>query len=74
MSNELFVELSDDQQEVVTGGLAALALYNKSYFSQDTVMGNSLSVSGPGGAQAHSNGGAQSIKSGSESGLFSIAF
>jgi hypothetical protein len=74
MSNELFVELSDDQQEVVTGGLAALVLYNTSYFKQDTVMGNSGTVATPGGALAGSNGGAQSIKSGSLSALGAIAF
>jgi hypothetical protein len=73
MSNELFVELNDEQQEVVTGGLAALTLLNASFFSSDTVVGSSFSVSGPGGAQAGSSGGAQSIDSGSFSFLGAIA-
>jgi hypothetical protein len=73
MSNELFVELSDDQQEVVAGGQASLALLNASFFTQDTVLGTSLSASGPGGAAAGSGGGAQSIKSGSLSALLASA-
>jgi hypothetical protein len=73
MSNELFVELNDEQQEVVTGGLAALTLLNISAYSVDTVMGNSYSLSTPGGAAATSGGGAQSIDSGSISFLGAIA-
>jgi hypothetical protein len=73
MSNELFVELSDEQQEIVAGGQATLALFNASFFTSDTVLGNSLSASTPGGAIAGSNGGAQSIKSGSLSALLAQA-
>jgi hypothetical protein len=73
MSNELFVELSDEQQEIVAGGTATLALFNASYFASDMVVGNSFSTSGPGGGIAGSSGGAQSIKSGSISALFAQA-
>jgi hypothetical protein len=73
MSNELFVELSDEQQEIVAGGTATLALLNTSFFTSDTVLGNSYSASGPGGAVAGSGGGAQAIKSGSLSILFAQA-
>jgi hypothetical protein len=50
-----------------------LALFNASFFTQDTVLGTSLSASGPGGAAAGSGGGAQSIKSGSLSALLASA-
>jgi hypothetical protein len=73
MSNELFVELSDGQQEVVTGGEATLALFNASDFTQDTVFGSSASLSGPGGAAAASDGGAQHINSRSLSALLATA-
>jgi hypothetical protein len=73
MSNELFVELSDDQQEVVTGGAATLALFNASDFTKDTVFGSSASLSGPDGAVAASDGGAQHINSNSYSALFATA-
>jgi hypothetical protein len=73
MSNELFVELSDEQQEIVAGGQATLALLNASFFTSDTVLGTSATVAGPGGAAGLSGGGAQAIKSGSLSALFASA-
>jgi hypothetical protein len=73
MSNELFVELSDEQQEIVAGGQATLALLNISSYQKDTVFGDSFSKSTPGGAMSGSSGGAQSIKSGSLSALFASA-
>jgi hypothetical protein len=73
MSNELFVELSDEQQEIVAGGTATLALLNASYFQKDLVTGTSISASGPGGTMSGSSGGAQSIKSGSFSALLAQA-
>jgi hypothetical protein len=69
----LFVELSDDQQEVVTGGEATLALYNATDFTKDSVFGSSVSLSGPGGAVAASDGGAQHINSRSLSTLLATA-
>jgi hypothetical protein len=73
MSNELFVELSDGQQEVVTGGAATLALLNATDFTKDTVFGSSASLSSPGGSVAASDGGAQHINSNSLSTLFATA-
>jgi hypothetical protein len=73
MSNELFVELNDEQQEVVAGGLASLALLNITAFSQDTVLGTSGSMATPVGAVAQSGGGAQSTDSLGISGLLAIA-
>jgi type IV secretory pathway TrbL component len=73
MSNELFVELSDEQQEIVAGGQATLALFNASSFVQDTVVGTSLSQSGPGGSSSGSSGGAQHTASGSFSILYASA-
>jgi hypothetical protein len=73
MSNELFVELSDDQQEVVTGGEATLALYNATDFTKDSVFGASASFSTPYGAAAASDGGAQHINSNSYSALLAAA-
>jgi hypothetical protein len=74
MSNELFVELSDDQQEIVTGGLAVQELLNISNFTQDQVAGTSFATAGPTGASAGSSGAAQHINSDSISFQSAIAF
>jgi hypothetical protein len=63
VSNELFVELNDEQQEVVAGGAASLTLLNITAFSQDTVLGTSGSAAGNWGAWSGSSGGAQSTDS-----------
>ena len=59
MSNELFVELNDEQQEIVAGGAASLLSISETYFDQQTVFGNTVSASGPGGSYTASNGAAQ---------------
>jgi hypothetical protein len=65
----LFVELSDEQQEVLAGGASQLGLVNLSSNHIDTVFGTSQSFAGPRGAYANSMGGAQSVDSGSISAL-----
>jgi hypothetical protein len=65
----LLIELSDEQQEVLTGGTSQLNLINISSNSIDTVFGTSKSSAGPTGASANSMGGAQSVDSGSISAL-----
>jgi hypothetical protein len=59
MSNELFVELNDEQQEIVAGGAASLQSLSITAFDQQTVFGNTASASGPGGSFTASNGAAQ---------------
>jgi hypothetical protein len=59
MSNELFVELNDEQQEIVTGGAEILSI-SATGFNQKTVLANTASASGPYGSLAGSQGGAQS--------------
>jgi hypothetical protein len=56
MSNELFVELSDEQQEVVAGGDATLFLGNFAYYDLQAVGGYSGAAAGPGGAGGTSGG------------------
>jgi hypothetical protein len=58
MSNELFVELSDEQQELIAGGDAALQLANLSLFATEInkVGGRSNAVATPFGAVASSEG------------------
>jgi hypothetical protein len=58
MSTELFVELSDEQQELVAGGDATLFLGNFAYYDLQAVGGVSGAVAGPGGAGAGSHGSA----------------
>ncbi len=48
MSNELFVELNDEQQELVSGGIK-LDEYVKSSYDVDTLKTASLVNNGPGG-------------------------
>jgi hypothetical protein len=59
MSNELFVELNDEQQEIVTGGAEILSL-SATGFNQKTVLAHTGSVSTPYGSAAGSQGAAQS--------------
>jgi hypothetical protein len=61
MSNELFVELNDEQQEIVAGGNASLQSLSITAFDQQTVLGGTASASGPGGSFTASNGAAQDI-------------
>jgi hypothetical protein len=56
MSNELFVELSDEQQELVAGGDASLFLGNLAIYDLQTVWGYSGAVAGPNGAASSSGG------------------
>lgn len=65
IKESLLVELSDEQQEVLTGGASQLGLINISTNHIDTVFGTSNSFAGPNGASANSQGGAQSVDSGS---------
>jgi hypothetical protein len=58
MSTELFVELSDEQQEVVAGGDASLFLGNFAYYDLQAVGGGSGAGAGPGGATGVSWGSA----------------
>jgi hypothetical protein len=77
MSNELFVELSDEQQELIAGGDAALALLNATKFQSElnAVGGNSFSAATPAGALGASGGFAidQDIESASISTLLAVA-
>jgi hypothetical protein len=66
---DLIVEMSDEQQEMISGGNSLLSLINISNNSVDTVFGSSQALAGPTGASANSMGGAQSIDSGSISSL-----
>lgn len=68
IKEDLLIDLSDEQQEVVAGG-AQLGLVNISSNQIDTVFGTSQSFAGPKGAYANSMGGAQSVDSGSISAL-----
>ena len=58
MSNELFVELNDEQQEIIAGG-ASLDSLSITAFQQQTVLGGTASMSGPGGSATASQGAAQ---------------
>ena len=58
MSNELFVELNDEQQEIIAGG-ASLDSASITAFRQSTVLGGTASLSGPGGSVTASEGAAQ---------------
>jgi hypothetical protein len=58
MSNELFVELSDEQQEVVAGGDATLFLGNIGIYDLQAVGGYSVAGAGPGGGFGTSAGSA----------------
>jgi hypothetical protein len=61
MSNELFVELNDEQQEIVAGGAAELTSLSITAFDAQTVLGGTASMSGPGGSVTASQGAAQDI-------------
>ncbi len=61
MSNEMFVELNDEQQEIISGGEASLLSISETSFDAQTVFGNTASTSGPGGSFTASNGAAQDI-------------
>ena len=61
MSNELFVELNDEQQEIIAGGAASLLSISETSFDAQTVFGNTASFSGPNGSMTTSNGAAQDI-------------
>jgi hypothetical protein len=61
MSNELFVELNDEQQEIVAGGAASLDSASITVFDAQTVLGGTASMSGPGGSVTASQGAAQDI-------------
>lgn len=54
MSSELFSELSDNEQEVVTGGATSLLNLNQSnFFSHlELLQANGTAVAGPNGASA----------------------
>jgi hypothetical protein len=69
VQESLLIELSDEQQEVLTGGASQLDLLNISSNSINTVFGTSYSLAGPNGASANSQGGAQSVDNGSISAL-----
>jgi hypothetical protein len=56
MSNELFVELNDEQQELVAGGDASLFLGNIAIYDLQAVGGMSGAGAGPGGAMGASGG------------------
>jgi hypothetical protein len=58
MSNELFVELNDEQQEIVAGGAASLTSLSITAFDQQAVLGGTASLSGPGGSLTASEGAA----------------
>jgi hypothetical protein len=58
MSNELFVELNDEQQEIVAGGAASLTSLSITAFDKQAVSGGTASMSGPGGSMTASHGGA----------------
>ncbi len=58
MSNELFVELNDEQQEIIAGG-ASLDSLSITAFQQETVLGGTASLSNPGGSMTASQGAAQ---------------
>jgi hypothetical protein len=55
MSNELFVELNDEQQEIVTGGASILSL-SATGFEQEFVYAHTGASSGPNGSVAGSYG------------------
>jgi hypothetical protein len=61
MSNELFVELNDEQQEIIAGG-ASLDSASITAFKQQIVAGGTVSSSGPGGSFTASNGAAQNTE------------
>ncbi len=61
MSNELFVEMNDEQQEIVSGGAASLLSTSETSFDAQTVFGSTGSFSGPAGSFTTSNGAAQDI-------------
>jgi hypothetical protein len=69
IKESLLVDLSDEQQEVLAGGVSQLGLVNISANHIDTVFGTSQSFAGPKGASANSMGGAQSVDSASISAL-----
>jgi hypothetical protein len=54
--SELFVELSDEQQEVLAGGDATLFLGNIGIYDFQGVGGYSTAFAGPGGAGGTSGG------------------
>jgi hypothetical protein len=51
MSNELFVELNDEQQELVSGGIS-LSEDVDSYFDLEQLATASVVTNGPGGSQS----------------------
>jgi hypothetical protein len=61
MSNELFVELNDEQQEIIAGG-ADLNSLSITAFKQQTVLGGTASMSSPGGSVTASQGAAQNTE------------
>jgi hypothetical protein len=56
--SELFVELNDEQQEIVAGGAASLKSLSITAFDKQAVSGGTASMSGPGGSMTASHGGA----------------
>jgi hypothetical protein len=60
MSNELFVELSDEQQEVVAGGASLDQFLTQTTYSFDQLAFGGTSASGIGGSIAGGMGGATS--------------
>jgi hypothetical protein len=53
MSNELFVELNDEQQEIVSGGISLGSFETNTDYSLDTLNVGQFSSSGPGGSWSY---------------------
>jgi hypothetical protein len=53
MSNELFVELNDEQQEIVSGGISLGSFETNTDYSLDTLNVGQYSASGPNGSVAY---------------------
>jgi hypothetical protein len=62
MSNELFVELNDEQQELVSGGIS-FSDFTDSDFTQQLLKNKTLVTNGPEGSVAYSESAAAYVDS-----------
>jgi hypothetical protein len=53
MSNKLFIELNDEQQEIVSGGIRLGSFDTDTFYSLDTLKVGGYSASGPNGSVAY---------------------
>lgn len=64
MSHELFINVTEEQQEIVAGGASLTTLTAfEAFFETISTIGPSVSTSGPGGSTAISGGVSTSLES-----------